>query len=68
MAVTTTGNALITAIKKRSSSEGIDISNNHAQSLMLDIMVTITANSGSAVSDATTEIAANPQRPFVYGV
>ena len=67
MAVTATGAALTNAIKKRLSSQGTDISGNRLESVMLDVMATITANSGTAIADAVAEVAQCPTRPFVYG-
>ena len=67
MAVTQTGTDLMAAIQKRLQSQGIRQPDDQRMSLMLDIMNTINVDSADVLSDAVTELANNPQRPFVFG-
>jgi hypothetical protein len=56
------------AIKKRTQSQGAKLEPEQIQTLALDIMATVNSDSSFAISQALTEIANNPQRPFVFGV
>lgn len=56
------------ALRKRLQSEGFKADPTQLQTIMLDIMTAISANSGTVVSDASTELTNSPARPFVFGV
>jgi hypothetical protein len=65
---TVTGAAMYTAIQKRLQARGAKVGQEQLQSLALDCMAVISANSSGCVSDASTELTNSPQRPFVFGV
>jgi hypothetical protein len=71
MASTVTGKAIQSAISKRLTSQGRESgggASTQYETIMLDVMVAITANSATAIADAAAEVVQNPARPFVFGV
>jgi len=66
--MTSTGNDLMAAIQTRLQAQGSNKSNDQIMSIVLDVMTVINTDSDNVLADALTEIANNPQPPFVFGV
>lgn len=68
LASTPTGLDIVAALRKRLSTQGFQLTDSQLHTLMVDVMVVINTDSVNATSNATSEIAAHPQRPFAKEV
>jgi hypothetical protein len=67
-APTLTRTDLRDVLKKRLESQGVLLTDQQILTILLDIFTVMTNHPGAAISHATNELAAYPQRPFNFGV
>jgi len=61
---TATAQDIVATLRKRLETQGHLLTDAQLHTLMLDVMVTITADAGNVLAHAASEVAGHPQRPF----